>query len=151
MIYLTYVILTRQNTMSYFRERKFISFEYWVYMSQLDSMTLCMGMTPVSNRQNFQRLRMVWHGSSTNYFAPDGNPRSVSVNSIDVVFNFDCIGFTGTPFIDNYPTFSTSTTNANYLNSYSDRPPSMCTVVIIFQLLNSKKDFRAFKVSEILW
>ena len=29
-----------------------------------------------------------------------------SVNSIDVVFNFDCIGFTGTPFIDNYPTFS---------------------------------------------
>ena len=32
--------------------------------------------------------------------------RSRSVNSIDVVFNFDCIGFTGTPFIDNYPTFS---------------------------------------------
>ena len=31
--------------------------------------------------------------------------RSRSVNSIDVVFNFDCIGFTGTPFIDNYPTF----------------------------------------------
>ena len=23
-----------------------------------------------------------------------------------VVFNFDCIGFTGTPFIDNYPTFA---------------------------------------------
>jgi len=32
--------------------------------------------------------------------------KSRSVNSIDVVFNFDCIGFTGTPFIDNYPTFS---------------------------------------------
>ena len=32
--------------------------------------------------------------------------QSRSVNSIDVVFNFDCIGFTGTPFIDNYPTFS---------------------------------------------
>ena len=31
--------------------------------------------------------------------------KSRSVNSIDVVFNFDCIGFTGTPFIDNYPTF----------------------------------------------
>lgn len=31
--------------------------------------------------------------------------RSRSVNSIDVVFNFDCIGFTGTPFLDNYPTF----------------------------------------------
>ena len=28
------------------------------------------------------------------------------MNSIDVVFNFDCLGFTGTPFIDNYPTFS---------------------------------------------
>ena len=32
--------------------------------------------------------------------------KSRSVNSIDIVFNFDCIGFTGTPFIDNYPTFS---------------------------------------------
>lgn len=27
------------------------------------------------------------------------------MNSIDVVFNFATIGFTGTPFIDNYPTF----------------------------------------------
>jgi hypothetical protein len=31
--------------------------------------------------------------------------KSRSVNSIDIVWNFDCIGFTGTPFIDNYPTF----------------------------------------------
>jgi hypothetical protein len=31
--------------------------------------------------------------------------RSRSVNSIDVVLNFDCKGFTGTPFIDNYPTY----------------------------------------------
>ena len=31
--------------------------------------------------------------------------KSRSVNSVDVVFNFDCIGFTGTPFLDNYPTF----------------------------------------------
>ena len=31
--------------------------------------------------------------------------KSRCVNSIDVIFNFDCIGFTGTPFIDNYPTF----------------------------------------------
>lgn len=31
--------------------------------------------------------------------------KSRSVNSIDVIFNFDCKGFTGTPFIDNYPTF----------------------------------------------
>ena len=30
--------------------------------------------------------------------------RSKSVNSIDIIFNFDCIGFTGTPFLDNYPT-----------------------------------------------
>ena len=28
------------------------------------------------------------------------------MNSVDVVFNFDCVGFTGTPFIDNYPTSS---------------------------------------------
>jgi hypothetical protein len=32
--------------------------------------------------------------------------KSRSVNSVDCVFNFDCIGFTGTPFIDNYPTFA---------------------------------------------
>ena len=32
--------------------------------------------------------------------------KSRSVNAIDVVFNFACIGFTGTPFIDNYPTFA---------------------------------------------
>ena len=31
--------------------------------------------------------------------------KSRCVNSIDIVFNFDCKGFTGTPFIDNYPTF----------------------------------------------
>ena len=30
--------------------------------------------------------------------------KSRSVNSIDIIFNFDCIGFTGTPFLDNYPT-----------------------------------------------
>lgn len=30
--------------------------------------------------------------------------RSRSVNSVDIIFNFDCIGFTGTPFLDNYPT-----------------------------------------------
>ena len=45
--------------------------------------------------------------------------KSRSVNSIDVVFNFDCIGFTGTPFIDNYPTFA-------YLrNQRNDAIPSM--------------------------
>lgn len=31
--------------------------------------------------------------------------KSRSVNSIDVIFNFDCTGFTGTPFIDNYPNY----------------------------------------------
>ena len=34
--------------------------------------------------------------------------RARSVNSVDVVFNFDCVGFTGTPFIDNYPRRRTS-------------------------------------------
>ena len=41
--------------------------------------------------------------------------KSRSVNSIDVVFNFDCVGFTGTPFIDNYPTFA-------YISSGSPNP-----------------------------
>ena len=30
--------------------------------------------------------------------------KSRCTNSIDVIFNFDIKGFTGTPFIDNYPT-----------------------------------------------
>jgi hypothetical protein len=43
---------------------------------------------------------------------------SKSVNSIDIIFNFDLIGFTGTPFIDNYPT-------ADYIRSQreDDIPP----------------------------
>ena len=45
--------------------------------------------------------------------------KSRSVNSIDIVFNFDCIGFTGTPFLDNYPT-------ASYIRSRrSDQIPDM--------------------------
>jgi hypothetical protein len=34
---------------------------------------------------------------------------------VDVVFNFDCLGFTGTPFIDNYPTFA-------YINQRKEGP-----------------------------
>ena len=45
--------------------------------------------------------------------------KSRSVNSIDIIFNFDCIGFTGTPFLDNYPT-------ANYIrNARQDEIPNM--------------------------
>ena len=38
---------------------------------------------------------------------------SRSVNSVDVMFNFDLIGFTGTPFLDNYPT-------ASYIRSHRE-------------------------------
>ena len=31
--------------------------------------------------------------------------KSRCTNSIDIIFNFDCKGFTGTPFLDNYPTY----------------------------------------------
>ena len=55
--------------------------------------------------------------------------KSRSVNSVDVVFNFDSIGFTGTPFIDNYPTFG-------YISSgRQDDIPGLATNSIFFCFL----------------
>lgn len=112
-IYLTYVLL-REDVAKFDElfqaERKFISFEYWNqhFVHHLDFDDLVYGHAKLSE--------IVTNCPETK----DGLDRylyeiilrrleirdqSRSVSSIDLVFNFDMIGFTGTPFLDNYPTF----------------------------------------------
>eukprot|EP00961_Rhodomonas_salina_P204913 2766073-Rhodomonas_salina.1 len=112
-IFLTYVILNEDIAKYdelFQQERKFISFEYWnAHVSELDYDDLVYGQDRLSelaakfasSRQGL--IRFLYEIILRRMEIRD---RSRSVNSIDIVFNFDCIGFTGTPFIDNYPTFS---------------------------------------------
>lgn len=112
-IYLTYVLL-QEDVGKYddlfSEERKFISFEYWrEHLGELDYDELVYGDDRLSEllskfpsaRDGLTRFlyRIILRRMEI-------RDRSRSVNSVDVVFNFDCVGFTGTPFIDNYPTFS---------------------------------------------
>jgi len=113
-IYLTFVVLNEdvgKYDELFQQERKFVSFEYWCeHLKPLDYDDLVYGHETLSEL-------VAKHSSSTK----DGlirflyeiilrrmeiRDKSRSVNSIDIVFNFDAIGFTGTPFIDNYPTFA---------------------------------------------
>ncbi len=112
-IYLTYYILM-EDVVKYDelfqQERKFISFEYWqAHLHHLDYDDLVYGHTALS------ALVIKYPETKdglTRYLYEiilrrmEIRDRSRSVNSIDIVFNFDCVGFTGTPFIDNYPTFA---------------------------------------------
>ena len=112
-IYLTYVTL-REDVAKYDelfqQERKFISFEYWSeHLSTLDFDDLVYGHERLS--EIVARLPSTQDGLTQFLYGiilrrMEIRDKSRSVNSIDVVFNFDCIGFTGTPFIDNYPTFA---------------------------------------------
>jgi len=113
-IYLTYVILI-QDIAKYDElfqgERKFISFEYWssYFLHQLDYDDLVYGHEKLSEiAQNYPKTK---DGLTRFLFEiilrrMEIRDKSRSVSSIDVIFNFDCIGFTGTPFLDNYPSFS---------------------------------------------
>lgn len=111
-IYLTYVVLM-EDTAKYDdlfqEERKFISFEYWnEHLSQLDYDDLVYGRDRLSDL--VAMYPGVKEGLTRFLYAiilrrMEIRDKSRSVNSVDVVFNFACIGFTGTPFIDNYPTF----------------------------------------------
>ena len=112
-IYLTWVILTEDIAKYdelFQEERKFISFEYWSqHVSQLDFDDLVYGHERLSDlvtkmpETKEGLLRFLYQVILRRMEIRD---KSRSVNSVDVVFNFDCIGFTGTPFIDNYPTFA---------------------------------------------
>ena len=112
-IYLTYYILMEDVAKYddlFQQERKFISFEYWQqHLHFLDYDGLVYGHTSLSalvlkhpeTRDGL--MRFLYEIILRRMEIRD---RSRSVNSIDVIFNFDCVGFTGTPFIDNYPTFA---------------------------------------------
>ena len=112
-IYLTYVIL--QSDISKYNdlfqaERKFISFEYWNehFVHQLDFDDLVYGHEKLS--EIVTKYPDTKDGLTRFLYEiilrrMEIRDRSRSVNSIDVIFNFDCIGFTGTPFLDNYPTY----------------------------------------------
>jgi hypothetical protein len=112
-IFLTYVILTEDIAKYddlFQAERKFISFEYWSehFIHQLDFDDLVYGhekLSEVVAKHPETRDGLSRYLYEIILRRMEIRDKSRSVNSIDVVFNFDCIGFTGTPFLDNYPTF----------------------------------------------
>ena len=91
------------------QERKFISYEYFsTHLAQLDYDDLVYGDAKLSALvEQFPGAK----DGLTRFLYEiilrrmEIRDRSRSVNSVDVIFNFDVIGFTGTPFVDNYPTF----------------------------------------------
>ena len=92
------------------QERKFISYEYFsAHVRSLDYDDLVYGNICLS--ELIAKYPETKDGLTRFLYEiilrrMEIRDKSRSVNAIDVVFNFDCIGFTGTPFIDNYPTFS---------------------------------------------
>jgi len=115
-IYLTYYILMEDIAKYdelFQEERKFISFEYFrLYIRHIDFSDFD---DLVYGNMSLSALVVEHPGTKDGLVRflyeivlrrMEIQDESRSVNSIDVVFNFDCIGFTGTPFIDNYPTFS---------------------------------------------
>ena len=113
-IYLTYYVLmedTAKYNELFQQERKFISFEYWQQHLHhfLDYDGLVYGHTTLAALAlNHPETKdgLVRYLYEIILRRMEIRDRSRSVNSVDVVFNFDCLGFTGTPFIDNYPTFA---------------------------------------------
>ena len=110
-IFLTYVILS-EDIAKYDElfqgERKFIMFEYWKEnLAELDFDELVYGHSSLS--EIAEKHPNMLSGVIRFLYViilkrMEVRDRSKSVNSIDIIFNFDCVGFTGTPFLDNYPT-----------------------------------------------
>lgn len=112
-IFLTFVILT-EDIAKYDElfqgERKFISFEYWNahFLHQLDFDDLVYGhekLSEIVHKYPETKDGLTRYLHEIILRRMEIRDKSRSVNSIDIIFNFDCIGFTGTPFLDNYPTF----------------------------------------------
>ncbi|KAL7554568.1 hypothetical protein ACHAWF_019036 [Thalassiosira exigua] len=110
-IFLTFVILS-EDIAKYDElfqgERKFITFEYWKeFLAELDYDELVYGHDRLSEIADKHPKTL---GGLIRFLyiiilkRMEVRDRSKSVNSVDIIFNFDCIGFTGTPFLDNYPT-----------------------------------------------
>ena len=111
-IFLTFVILTEDITKYdelFQNERKFISYEYWNehFIHQLDFDDLVYGhekLSEICEKHTEAKDGLTRFLYEIILRRMEIRDKSRSVNSIDIVFNFDCIGFTGTPFLDNYPT-----------------------------------------------
>lgn len=110
-IFLTFVILS-EDIAKYDElfqgERKFITFEYWrEFLAELDYDELVYGHDRLSEIAEKHPATL---GGLIRFLyliilkRMEIRDKSRSVNSVDIIFNFDCIGFTGTPFLDNYPT-----------------------------------------------
>lgn len=112
-IFLTFVILSEdveKYDELFHAERKFITFEYWKehFLHQLDYDDLVYGHERFSeitfkHPEAVDGLQRYLYGIILRRMEIRDKARSV--NSVDIIFNFDAVGFTGTPFIDNYPTF----------------------------------------------
>jgi hypothetical protein len=111
-VFLTYVILTEdiEKYDDLFQgERKFISYEYWNehFVHQLDFDDLVYGhekLSEICEKHPEAKDGLARFLYEIILRRMEIRDKSRSVNSIDIIFNFDCIGFTGTPFLDNYPT-----------------------------------------------
>jgi hypothetical protein len=112
-IYLTFVILSEDIAKYdelFHSERKFITFEYWNshFVHQLEYDHLVYGhekLSEIVEKHPGAKNGLIRYLFRIILRRMEIREKSRSVNSIDVIFNFDCIGFTGTPFLDNYPTF----------------------------------------------
>lgn len=123
-IFLTFVILSediaKYNEL-FQSERKFITFEYWKeFLAELDYDELVYGhdkLSEIAEKHPNNRSGLIHFLYVIIMKRMEVRDGSRSVNSVDIIFNFDCIGFTGTPFLDNYPT-------ANYIrNQRKDNIP----------------------------
>ena len=121
-IYLTYFILNEdieKYSDLFQQERKYISFEYYnQFIIHIDFDDLIYGTQSLSSLiKEFPKIKkgIVQYLFKIIIRKIEIQGKSKSVNSIDIIFNFDCKGFTGTPFIDNYPT-------AEYIKSKTNKP-----------------------------
>ena len=111
-IYLTYYLLMEDISKYdelFQQQRKFISYEFFAeHVGHLEYDDLVYGTHKLS--ELVAKVPQTKEGLTRFLYEiilrrMEIRDRSRSVNSVDVIFNFDVIGFTGTPFVDNYPTF----------------------------------------------
>mmetsp|Transcript_51013 Transcript_51013/g.100982 ORF Transcript_51013/g.100982 Transcript_51013/m.100982 type:complete len:1121 (-) Transcript_51013:405-3767(-) len=113
-IYLTYCVLLEDVSKYdalFQEERKFLTFEFWSIHVKgfVDFDDLVYGHDKLS--ELVEKYPEIKDGLTRFLYEiilrrMEIRDKSRSVNSVDVVFNFDMVGFTGTPFLDNYPTFA---------------------------------------------
>ena len=110
-IFLTFVILSEDISKYdelFQGERKFITFEYWKeHLSDLDYDELVYGhdkLSEIAEKHPSTLSGLIQFLYVIILKRMEVRDKSKSVNSVDIIFNFDCLGFTGTPFLDNYPT-----------------------------------------------